>query len=81
MSEHLIHSTGNVSIDQNGDVWQYVPPNFVKLTTGGSKVTYGPAQTLTPGEPLAPGIWRVVNAGLEASATSTGVEVEPVTIT
>ena len=82
MSEHPQgpHSSGNISIDAEGNVWEYVPPNMVKIVgvTQGPTVSYGPTETLVAGDALAPGIWRVIGAGLEAVGE---VQVQPVTIT
>ena len=70
-------NNGRLSIDAQGNVWAYVPPNMVPVITG-STVSYGPVQDIAIGAPLNPGIWRVINAGLVAQSD---VQVQSVVIT
>lgn len=72
--------TGAIGITPDGQVQVYVPPNVIQVTPPdlGYAVEYGPPVTITDGQPLLPGIWRIQSGMLLASGD---VVVQPVTIT
>ena len=76
----MAHTSGPITKDENGDVWEYIPPNMVKLSGTGSTVVYGPEVDLNSNESVpGPGIWQIVSGDLEA--VPGGAVVRQVTIT
>lgn len=70
-----IVSTGFVGVDQaTDDLVAYAVPNVV-TTPSGNTVAYGAEQTLTDGQTLGAGTYKIVSGTLAAEGTVTYQEV------